>query len=752
MPFGISSASEVFHKRLYAHFDDIEGVELFVDDLLIHGNSKNQHDFRLRQVLERCKQINVKLNKKKCKVRLTEINYLGHIITQNGIKPDDTHIQPILDMPKPQNTKDLERFLGLVTAWHWEEIHDKCFEDLKRCITNPLVLQFYSLDIPITISVDASKHGLEACLMQNGKPICFASKSLTKTKQAYVQIEMELYACVFACGKFYSYIYGRSDVTIETDHKPLISIIKKPFAAAPTRLQRMLIRLQPYTFKLVYKPGKYLYIADALSRAVAPSNDKWGDTRDELDARAQVCAFALANPLTDTHFVCLQKLTQSDHEMQELINLIRNGWPNSKKDVIDILKPYWDSREELTVAYKLVWKGQKIVIHKCMRREMLKIIHVGHLGAAKMKLRAREIMYWPNLNSQIEDMISHCQAYLTHRNENSKQPLIPHEVPHRAWSKVGIDIFHFNNKSYLLVVDYFSKFIEVEKLYNLTSECVINKLKIIFSRQGIPDMVMSDNGPEFTSRIFKEFCINWRFGHKTSSPRYPQSNGQAERAIQTVKQMLKKTQYDKSNFRLALLEFLNTPISKNLPSPAELLNNRKLRSIVPCPPEMLQPKLFNTQQAREILKSRQTVQKRYYDRGSKFLKPLSIGDKIKVHINGKWVDGIVIDILGERLYVLKLQSGRIIRRNRRHIIRDSYLRPENKTVTQAYDFDDVLATTPNAPTSPRPHTVPASSSAPPRSFNISTTATTAPYTTTTTNAYVTQSGRVVKVPDRWGYS
>ncbi|CAK1595943.1 unnamed protein product [Parnassius mnemosyne] len=439
--------------------------------------------------------------------------------------------------------------------------------------------------------------------------------------------------------------------------------------------------------------------------------------------------------------------------MQELINLIRNGWPNSKKDVIDILKPYWDSREELTVAYKLVWKGQKIVIPKCMRREMLKTIHVGHLGAAKMKLRAREIMYWPNLNSQIEDMISHCQACLAHRNENSKQPLIPHEVPHRAWSKVGIDIFHFNNKSYLLVVDYFSKLIEVEKLYNLTSECVINKLKIIFSRQGIPDMVMSDNGPEFTSRIFKEFCINWRFEHKTSSPRYPQSNGQAERAIQTVKQMLKKTQYDKSDFRFAMLEFLNTPISESLPSPAELLNNRKLRSIVPCPPEMLQPKLFNTKQAREILKSRQTVQKRYYDRGSKFLKPLSIGDKIKVRINGKWVDGIVIDILGERSYVLKLQSGRIIRRNRRHIIRDSYLRPENKTVTQAYDFDDVLATTPNEPTSPRSHTVPASSSAPPHSFNISTTATTAPYTaTTTSNAYVTQSGRVVKVPDRWGYS
>lgn len=763
MPFGISSASEVFHKRLFECFDDIQGVELFVDDLLVYASSKLEHDKRLRQVLERCKQINVKLNREKCKIGLTEIRYLGHIITQNGIRPDNAHILPILDMPKPENAKDLERFLGLVTyvgsfipnlsdktrvlrellrkdiAWHWSEIHNKCLEELKQCMTNPPVLQYYSLDKPVTLSVDASKHGLGACLLQNGLPVCFASKSLTKTEQAYAQIEKELYACVFACEKFYTYIYGRSDITIETDHKPLVSIINKPLAGAPARLQRMLIRLQPYTFKLVYKPGRYLYIADTLSRAVAPSSGTASEPRDDLDVRAQVCAIATSNSLSDTHFIELQKHTSSDEEMQELIKIIKNGWPIDKNHLQDILKSYWDCRDELTVEYELVWKGERIVIPKCMRRDMLKRIHIGHLGAAKTKLRAREIMYWPNMNSQIQDMVSHCQACLTHRKENSKQPLIPHEIPNRAWSKVGTDVFHCAGKSYLLVIDYFSKFVEVEKLINLTSEHIIGKLKGIFCRQGVPDVVMSDNGPEFSSRQFKEFSHDWKFQHKTSSPRYPQSNGQVERAIQTIKSMYKKTSYDGSDFRLALLEFLNTPISETLPSPAELLNSRKYRSIVPCPPRLLEPKIHRPADVSTKLQLRQSTQKKYYDKGSKNLKPLLVGDKIKVRIEGKWINGVINGLSGLRSYTLKLcSSGKVIRRNRRQIILDSPLRQEQNAMNESYDFDDVIQSDPT------------SSSAPLHSDATHSAAAAA--VGSYSNNYVTRFGRTVRPPDRWRYT
>ncbi|XP_063370221.1 uncharacterized protein LOC134658469 [Cydia amplana] len=313
MPFGISSASEIFHKRLFEQFDDIEGVILFIDDLLVYGETEEVHNTRLRQVLDRCRKINIKLNKDKCKVGLSELKYLGHRISCEGIRPDDSHTLAIREMPKPENTKDLERFLGLVTyvgsfiphlserthllrellkkdiAWHWDDRHQKCFNELKQCLVSPPVLQYFNLEKSVTISVDAAKNGLGACLIQNGLPVCYASRSLTKAEQAYAQIEKELLACVYACEKFYCYIYGRTDVTVETDHKPLVSIIKKPIASAPARLQRMLLRLQPYTFELMYKPGKYLYVADALSRAVAPADSSAApeEPLDHLEMEAQ---------------------------------------------------------------------------------------------------------------------------------------------------------------------------------------------------------------------------------------------------------------------------------------------------------------------------------------------------------------------------------------------------------------------------------------------------------------------------------
>ncbi|XP_063635188.1 uncharacterized protein K02A2.6-like [Cydia splendana] len=680
MPYGISSASEIFHKRLYSHFDDIEGVVLFVDDLLVYGPTKEIHDQRLRAVLNRCKDINIKLNRQKCRIGLTEIKYLGHKIGSDGIRPDDSHISAIRDMPTPQNVKDVERFLGLVTyvsnfipnfseksaklrellrkdiEWHWDKNHEDCFKELRTCLTSSPVLQYYDINAPVVISVDASKHGLGACLLQRNLPVCYASKSLTKTEQAYAQIEKELYACVFACEKFYTYIYGRTNIIIETDHKPLVNIINKPLANAPARLQRMLMRLYPYTFTLVYKPGKYLYIADALSRAPAPNAGTPLPPLDHLEAQAQVCALAASNALTDTHLLEVQRCTKEDNELQNLIKVIKRGWPNEKDKLNDTLKCYWNIRDELTTDFGMVWKGNRIVIQKCMRHDMLKKIHSSHFGLDKCKLRARETVYWPNINSQLQDYLSNCQACLTYKKQNSKEPLISHEIPKKPWRKVGVDIFHLANRSYILVVDYFSKFIEIAKLQSLQSENVISELKYIFRRHGIPKIIMSDNGPEFSSNLFKEFSLNWKFHHITSSPGYAQSNGQVERSIQTMKNIIKKTNFEGSDLDIALLEYACTPISNNLPSPAELLYNRKLRSIIPHKSNPTVPKIRTQQEYHDRLTQRQGIQKRYFDLRTRNLSPLNIGQKIKLRKFNSWVPGIVHSILGPRSYLISMPN------------------------------------------------------------------------------------------------
>lgn len=765
LPYGITSASEVFHKKMYEQFDDIQGVCLFIDDLLIYGKTQEEHDQILKKVLDRCREINLKLNKNKCKFGLKEITYLGHKITGEGIYPDESHTSAIRNMPPPQSIKDLERFLGLVNyvgnfvpnlsqkthvlrvllkkeiAWHWSIDHQRTFDELKQCLVSVPVLQYYTLYKPVVISVDASKNGLGACLMQDSLPVCYASRSLTKAEESYAQIEKELLACVYACEKFYAYIYGRCDITIETDHKPLVSIISKPIASAPARLQRMLLRLQPYSFKLVYTPGKYLYVADTLSRAVEPVTHKLiTSPRDYLETQAQVCALAASNPLTDTHFTRIQKETEKDTELQVIIKYIKGGWPLHKQLVDSEATPYWTYRNDLSVAYGLVWKNDRVVIPKLLRMEMLKKVHIGHLGLEKCKLRIRETMFWPNVTSQLEDLISNCQACLLYKNQNRKETLIPHEVPQRAWSKIGTDIFHFEGNIYLIVIDYYSKYIEVVKIKSLLSECVINELKNIFSRQGIPDVVMSDNGPEYRSHSFQQFSKDWNFNHVTSSPRYPQSNGQAERAVQTIKNILKKTGIEKTDFRLAMLEYHNTPIGSTLPSPSELLNNRKLRSILPCPPKLLHPKIHRY--VRQELQNRQNRQKLCYDRGARDMTSLGVGQKVKVRVDGRWVSGTVQALVGIRSYLVSIETGGNLVRNRRHLIIDSELRPELSVQnSDGLAYDDIQ---PSSSRNGSPCSAQQTGSQP---LSQASGIPCQPIT----NQYITRSGRIPRPPDRWGF-
>ena len=182
----------------------------------------------------------------------------------------------------------------------------------------------------------------------------------------------------------------------------------------------------------------------------------------------------------------------------------------------------------------------KLIVPKALQQEMLNKIHSSHLGINKCKARARDTLYWPGMSKQIEDMCSRCAICLEHRKSNMKEPMIPHTTPERAWSKVGTDLFYLGSRTYLIVVDYYSKFPEIMLLDDTTSKGVITVLKSIFARHGIPDHVISDGGPQYSSNAFREFAHTWQFNHVKSSPGYAQSNGMAERTIQTVKQMLKK--------------------------------------------------------------------------------------------------------------------------------------------------------------------------------------------------------------------
>ena len=489
MPFGIHSAQEVFHKRLHELLGDLPGVETDIDDILVWGRTQEEHDERLIKLLQRARDCNLKLNPDKSRIRKTEVLYIGHVLTSDGVKPDASKLEAITKMPAPEDKHGVQRLLGMVNyvakfapnvsektaplrellkkdvAWHWTDRHEQSLNDIKRILTetSPGILRYYDPKLPVGLQVDASKSGLGAVLIQDSAPIAYASRALTETEGRYAQIEKELLAVVFGCERFHQYIYAK-EVSVETDHRPLVSIISKPLNKAPARLQRMLLKLQRYNINLRYKPGKELYTADTLSRAYLPNTDK-------EDEELVLCVHqAIARlPVSDKKLTRLRLETANNSAMTKLAETIQGGWPQHKQSCHKDVREYWPVRDELCVTDGLIFRGESILIPPALRREVLSQIHEGHLGMERSKLRARELVYWPNMNKQIEDVVSSCTICQELRHRNAQEPMIPHEIPQHPWQIVATDALPWNSGLYLIVVDYYSRYWEVAKLRNLST-------------------------------------------------------------------------------------------------------------------------------------------------------------------------------------------------------------------------------------------------------------------------------------------
>ncbi|GFS91591.1 uncharacterized protein K02A2.6 [Trichonephila clavipes] len=219
---------------------------------------------------------------------------------------------------------------------------------------------------------------------------------------------------------------------------------------------------------------------------------------------------------------------------------------------------------------------------------MLQLIHETHFGIEECKKRAREIMYWPGMNSDIETLVSQCVICEKFKKANSKEPLKPHTVPYRPIEKI-VDIMDLGNTSYLVVIDYYSKWIEIAELG--TDEVII-KLKTIFSTVGVPNIVVSDNIP-FNSYIYKKFANDWDFNYGYISPHYSPSNRMVEKAEGIPKSIMKKAREDRQDYLVGLMEYRNIPISGLDLSPAQMMLNHRLKTKLPISNKLLNAELFN---------------------------------------------------------------------------------------------------------------------------------------------------------------
>ena len=302
LPFGVKCAPEIFQRTMDQMVEDLDGVEVIMDDVIVAGD-ETTHDERLKTFLERALKQGLKLNKEKCKIRQTQVPYVGHLLTAEGLKIDPQKVKAIQEMPEPQSKEDVKRLLGFVqflsrylpslstvdaplrelekadVLFHWDHPQKESFEKIKQLVSEAPILQYYDVRKPVKIQCDASGKGLGAVLLQDDKPVCYASRALTDTETRYAPIEVEMLAVVFACRKFHQYIYGRS-VVVETDHKPLQAISTKPLSQVPLRLQKMVLNVRGYDVEIRYIPGVKQVLADTLSRASVTNAD--GEAYEEF--------------------------------------------------------------------------------------------------------------------------------------------------------------------------------------------------------------------------------------------------------------------------------------------------------------------------------------------------------------------------------------------------------------------------------------------------------------------------------------
>ena len=269
----------------------------------------------------------------------------------------------------------------------WDEAQTRAFNEVKEIITNAPVLGYFDPNKQLVLETDASKSGLGCCIMQDDKPIAYASKSLTQTECMYAQIEKELPAILYGCKRFHQFTYGR-EIICHCDHKPIESIMKKPLAAAPPRLQRMLLQLQKYKITVRHVGGKEIPISDCLSRQSV--KDTYPNVIEGLDLHVHSVRKHLF--ITDGRLEKVRNSIQDDAQMQILKKIILEGWPLMRSECHKDILEFWNHRDELSYEDNMIFRGHTILIPRSIRHEMITLLHTGHLGVTKTL--EREITYF----------------------------------------------------------------------------------------------------------------------------------------------------------------------------------------------------------------------------------------------------------------------------------------------------------------------------------------------------------------------
>ena len=648
--FGVNSAAEKYQWRIGMLFANEQNIQNISDDILVAGKTQKEHDKALTRAIKILHENNLTINLPKCEFNKSSLEFFGFQISKEGTKPTDEKIKSVDIFPEPTNQKELRSFLGLVNylnkyiknlaaestvlrkltkkdaKWSWTDTERQCFNQLKSLVTSTRVMAHFNIDLPSKVVTDAAPEGLGAMLLQhqiNGdwKVVTYISRACTDVESRYSQIEREALGVVWAIEKLDLYLCG-SKFQVETDHKPLIGIYNTPNKPLSARLLRWSLRLQPYTFTITYIPGPENPV-DCLSRFPDHTNILSVSTADA----EEYVNFTLAHSVPKaTSLSEIREASLIDPE----IMAVREALTSGKWEHNPLLKPYKLITTELSVKNDILLRQNRIVVPVSLRQRMFNIIHETHgLGIVKTKQNMRTKTWWPGVDKFIEDQIKSCVLCSAMEPDNQHPPLKMTPVPN-VWENLNIDICGPlpDGWSLFAIVDQASRWPHIYTTKATDTTTIVSKLTNLFSIMGKPVQLISDNGPQFRSLEFQNFCREWNVEHRLCTPYHPQSNGEVERLFRTVKKVINTSFALGVDWQIPLEKFLltyrNTPHSTTGETPANLLLGRQTNDKLPClnPTKPLPKSVIETDRSNKE-KSKVYADKRC--KGKVFIKP---GDRV----------------------------------------------------------------------------------------------------------------------------
>ena len=683
LPYGINAAVGIFQRTIENILKGLKGVCVYLDDILVTGKTTTEHVENLHAVLLRLQENGITLKREKCKFFLPEVEYLGFNVSKDGLKPTKDKVEAIKEAEAPKSLSELRSFIGIVNyysrflpnladkmaplyallqktqKWKWTVRQQSAFDKIKQELSDKALLAHYNPAEELVLTCDASPFGIGAVLQQrspdgNVRPIAFVSRTLSQSEKNYAQIEREGLSIVFGAEKFRHYLLGRQ-FTLETDHKPLLTLFAENKGIpemASARIKRWAMKLSAFQYKIQYITSKENACADFLSRSPLPGTGK--EQNDQVlsieDENLPITARAIAAE------------TARDPVLVKVKQLTLSGWPQYMND--DEIQPYFQRRTELSVEQDCVMWGTRVVIPTSLRPSLLLDLHSDHMGIVRMKAMARQYLWWPRLNAEIEEIARKCESC------REQDPMPPARTtaaswdwPAGPWRRLHLDFAGpFLDRMFLVVVDAHSKWLEVFPMKTATSETTIRELRRLFSQFGLPEHIVTDNGSQFTSVQFKNFLIKNNIRHTCSAPGHPATNGLAERYVGYFKHQLKKMKDINISVEEKLARFLlsyrTTPHPSTNEAPCVVLMKKQLRT-----------RLSAVQPSLQLRKEAEVLEKNFHSQKYIVGQPVYA---LNLRPGPRWLPGIIVDVLN-RNYSVQI-DGMVIKRH------EEQLRPRSVAV------------------------------------------------------------------------